>query len=53
MSGDGDGVDLGDVLEVDTTQIGNYLDLGGEGGIQDNFPDFWLTQLGKNSGDVF
>lgn len=29
-------MDLGDVLEADTTKIGNDLDLGCEGGIQNN-----------------
>ena len=29
-------MDLGVVLEIDITTIGNYLDLGGEGGFQDN-----------------
>jgi hypothetical protein len=30
-----------------------YLDLGGEGGIQDNLTYFPLAQLCENSGDSF
>lgn len=32
--------------------IGNYSDLGGEGGVQDSFTDFWLAQVGADIGDI-